>query len=162
MIPMCDETTGAHLGWAIGSVDCDGTKELEYFDVDGVSEGATLPAGWKPCIQGETGPAWTPTHADVAYSATVDIDFLDDEYITIDDVSGNLTFTGSNYTAARTIKVRLVESGAVARTVTLPTNWKTPGTADPYTLGASKTAILVLDSFTNADTGVVARWEVQS
>lgn len=159
MIPMCN-VSGVIQGWAIAVGDCDGTVTLGYYDEDGAFVDDELPAGWKPCIQGEPGPEWSPTHTDVAYAATVNIDFAAAEYISIDDVTGNLTFTGSNYAAPRHIRVRVVESGGSSRALTFPT-WTFVGTK-PTAIAANKTGLLELISYGSSAASVVARWTVQT
>lgn len=162
MTPMCSSITGSQVGWTVGTVDCDGsTVSIEYFNTSGVSQGTTLPANWQPCIQGEIGPAWSPTLDIIPYAATVNIDFDDAEYISINDVSGNLTLTGSNYNAPRELVVRLVESGGASRTLTFPASWKFLGAAAPASLAANKTGILRLIGFDSNATGVMAIWTVQ-
>lgn len=159
MIPMCNTTTGVFEGWAISSVDCDGTIALEYFDEDGLTQGTTLPATWKPCVQGETGPEWTPSHATETYAAIVDVDFSQEEFLTI-PVSGDLELTGSNYAAAAQIHIRLTESGSASRSLTFPAGWVFVGSAAPSTLAADATAQLTLTAYGATETDVIARWEV--
>lgn len=158
MTPMCDVDTGEQLGWAIAVAACDGDVTLEYFDVDGVSEGGSLPADWKPCIQGVPGAEASFTHTDLAYSGTVDISFTDADYYSIDDVSGNLTLTGSDYGSAREVAIRLVETGGSSRTFTPPSGWKWVGST-PTFIGANETVLIRAISFTAAGSGVVASWE---
>lgn len=56
MTPMCG-VNGQLVGWAGGSVDCDGTViTIEYFNTSGVSQGTALPAQWQPCR-----PSYTST-----------------------------------------------------------------------------------------------------
>lgn len=161
MTPMCDDTTFAQVGWAVAVADCAGNVILTYYDTSGVSEGSALPADWRPCVQGEPGPEWTPTHTDVPYAASVNIDFAGPEYISIDDVTGNLTFTGSNYTSARHVRIRVVETGASSRTLTFPGTWVFVG-PKPVTIAANKTGLLDLISFGGSSSSVVANWEVQT
>lgn len=160
MVPMCN-SSGVQQGWAIAVATCDGVVSLEYFDVDGASEGVSLPAGWIPCIQGEPGPEWSPVHTDIPYAASVNVDFQSSEYLSIDDVTGNLEFTGSNYTAAREITIRVVETGGASRVLTFVSAWEFVG-AKPTTIGANKTALLILRCFGNTAASVVADWEVEA
>lgn len=155
---MCD-ADGVFVGWALIVATCDGDTTLSYIDEDGGSPSATLPAGWKPCVQGEEGPEWAPSLNEEPYSATVDIDFAAEELVDIDDVSGNITLTGSNYAVAREIKVRLVETGASSRTITLPTGWKKLSDG-ALTLGSLKTGVLILTSWGTTEADVTVFWEV--
>lgn len=153
---MCN-ASGVMVGWAIGTADCDGVISLEYFDEDGLTQGTSLPVGWKPCVQGETGPAWAPSHAAIPYAASVDIDFATDEFKTV-TVSGDITFTGSNMAAPAEIVVRLVESGSASRALTFPA-W-TWVTIEPTTLAADSVGLLRLIAFGATAADVVASYEV--
>lgn len=161
MTPMCDETTGAQVGWAIAVATCDGEVTLTYYDVDGVVEGTTLPTDWKSCLQGLQGPEWSPTHTTTNYAASIDIDFAGAEFVSIPNITGNLTVTASNYAAAKQIIGRFVETGGSSRTLTWPANWVWVGSAAPASIGANKTAKLTLVSFGITASAVLARWEVQ-
>jgi hypothetical protein len=156
---MCSTTTGAFLGWAIGTADCDGVIALEYFDEDGVTAGTTLPAGWKPCVQGEDGPSWTPVHSTLAYAASIDIDFAGSEYNTI-TLTGGLGLTGSNYAAATEIVVHIVGDGS-SNALSFPAAWVFVSTK-PTTIAANKVGILRLICFGATAADVVASWEVQA
>lgn len=159
MTPMCDSTTLEHVGWAVGITDCDGVIVIEYFDVDGVSEGATLPTDWQPCVQGEAGPAWEPTQSALSYTTPTDIDFGDDEWFRVIDIGGNLTLSGSNYQSAVELTILIREAGGAPRTLTFPTDWVWL-TTKPTTIAANKDAILKLNSFGTAATDVYARYWV--
>lgn len=117
---MCD-VDGVHVGWAVAVATCDGTITLEYFDEDGVSEGGTLPAGWKPCVQGVTGPPWEPGFEELVWDSAVDLDFSADYYktLTVDDTT---EFTTSNLAPGVEVVLRLV-GGASPATLTFPTDW---------------------------------------
>lgn len=53
MTPMCNVNTNQMVGWALSTVSCDGsTITLTYLDVNGVSQGSSLPADWHPCRPG--------------------------------------------------------------------------------------------------------------
>lgn len=160
MTPMCDTTTGELVGWAIGSTDCDGsTISLEYFDEDGVTAGTTLPAGWKPCVQGLDGPVWTPAYSALTYAAIVNIDFAGAEFQEI-ALTGNLELTGSNYVSPSQIKV-ILRADASTRTLTFPAGWVFVGTA-PANIAADKTGVLTLISTGVVEADVVASWEVEA
>lgn len=157
---MCLTTTGAHAGWAIGVADCAGDVTLEYFDEDGVSQGATLPANWKPCVQGVDGPEWAPDFDTLTYAAILNVDFDTSGYITT-SINGPLTLTGSNYAPGREKAMRIVETGGASRSLAFPAAWVFVGSAAPTTLLANRTGLLRLISYTSAADGVVAQWEVQ-
>jgi hypothetical protein len=159
MIPMCN-SSGVQQGWAIATAECDGDVTLEYYNTSGVLQGGTLPSGWQPCVQGVPGPAWAPSHTDIAYAASVDIDLSDTAFISIDNISGNLTLTGSGYTAGVTVKVRLVESGGSSRTISFPAAWHFVG-PEPTNIGANKTALLELSCFGPAATDTLASYLVE-
>lgn len=160
MIPMCN-SSGVQQGWAIATAQCDGDVTLEYFDTAGASEGGTLPAGWQPCVQGVPGPAWAPSHTDIPYAATVNIDLSDTAFMSIDDVTGNLTLTGSGYTAGVTVDLRVVESGGSSRTISFPAAWKFVG-PKPTNIAGNKTALLQLKVFGTTASTTVANWEVEA
>lgn len=53
MTPMCSADTGKTVGWAIASVDCDGTAvSIRYYNVNGGLVGTTKPAAWEYCRPG--------------------------------------------------------------------------------------------------------------
>lgn len=159
MTPMCDTTTGLLVGFAVGSADCAGTVELEYFDFDGVSEGLTLPVGWKPCVQGVPGPDWSPAYELLVYAATVDIDFAASEFQEL-ELTGGVVLTGSNYSAPREITV-IVRGDSAVRSIGFPTGWVFTGT-EPTTVGIGKTGVLKLISVGTAEADVIASWQVQA
>lgn len=157
MTPMCD-SSGVMVGWAIGTADCADTVELEYFDVDGASEGGSLPSGWKPCVQGVPGPGWAPTIETLTYSSTQVIDFLGADFQIV-TLAGDIEFSGANYNSPDEVSV-IVKNGATPRTVDFPVGWVFV-TSKPTTIDSDKTALLHLISTTTAATGVIAEWEVE-
>lgn len=74
-------------------------------------------------------------------------------------LTGDVTFTTTGLTAGATMRV-VISADASTRAFTFPA-WKWIGAAAPANIAASKTGILTLTSTTTADTGVVARWEVE-
>lgn len=64
MTPMCSNVTGDLVGWAGGTVTCDGVVSVEYFNTSGVSQGSTLPGNWEPC---------RPTYASTTVTAIVEL-----------------------------------------------------------------------------------------
>lgn len=160
MQPMCDDTL-AFVGWATGVADCDGTVTIEYFDVDGASEGGTLPTDWVPCVQGEEGPTWTPTHDTLTFATPTDIDFSDAQFMTL-SINGNLTLTGSGYAAGREVWLKITETGGSIRTVAKPSGWVTVGGSFPSSLAANKTLLVHLIAFGATEASVIAHTWVQS
>lgn len=159
MTPMCN-ASNVQVGWATAVADCDGDVEIEYWNTSGVSQGASLPAGWKPCIQGEVGPEWAPAYDNITYAASVNIDFAAEEYVEI-DLTGPLTLTGSNYNVPKTIYVLLKEVGSASRVLAFPSDWKFLGSVAPTTLASNKRGVLTLHCWGTAATDVTAVWEVQ-
>jgi hypothetical protein len=161
MQAMCDDVTFDQEGWAIGVADCDGVVTLEYFDVDGVSLGGTLPAGWRTCVQGVPGPTWSPTQETLTFATPTNIDFSNAAWYKTLSINGNLTLTASNYAVATELNIRIVETGASSRTLTFPATWVWVTTM-PTALAANKTALLNLISYGTTEANVVARWWVQA
>lgn len=160
MQPMCLTTTGAFAGWAIGVGDCDGDVTLEYFDEDGVSQGGSLPANWKPCVQGEDGPVWTPGQSALTFASPTSIDFSGDWYRTL-NVNGNLTFAGASYQTGTEITVLVTETGGSSRTIAYPAGWVWL-TTKPTSIAANKKILYSFISFGTAEANVIARAWVQS
>lgn len=156
---MCDDTM-VFVGWATAVADCDGDITTEYFDVDGVSEGATLPTDWRPCIQGEEGAAWTPTHVGLTFTSPTDIDFSDGQFMSL-NVNGNLTLTGSGYAAGREVWLAVTETGGSARTITVPSGWVFV-TSKPTSIAANKKILYHLIAYGATEASVVAAAQVQS
>lgn len=160
MYPMCDDTM-VFVGWATAVADCDGDITTEYFDVDGVSEGATLPTDWRPCIQGEEGATWSPTHVTVTFTSPTDIDFSDGQFMSL-SINGNLTLTGSGYAAGREVWLKITETGGSARTIAKPAGWVNLGGTFPTSLAANKTLLIHLIAYGATEASVVTHTWVQS
>ncbi len=101
---------------------------------------------------------YTPTT--LATTGTVNIDFSGANLRTQGDLTGNITYTASNYAAGRNVTIR-VKNGGTQRTLTFPTNWVFLGTK-PANIAASKTGVLSLTSFGTVEADVVAAWAVQA
>jgi len=99
---------------------------------------------------GNAGPAFSTAGSD-----TVALDFAGDSIVTR-SAAGNVTFTGTNYTAGRSATVRIVADGT-DRDLTFPSNWKWVS-LKPTSLTASETGILTVTCFGSADTDAVAAW----
>lgn len=70
--------------------------------------------------------------------------------------SGNITFTGSSYTAGNSATVRVV-AGASERTLTFPSSWVWVS-VKPTALAANETGILTITCFGSTESDVVAAW----
>jgi len=113
-----------------------------------------------------TAPAFTSTGAVSARtfsgsvaSTTTALDFATETFKTI-SIAAATTFTASNYSAGRTVTVR-VTSDATLRALTFPTGWVFVGTK-PTSIAASKTGILTITSFGTTEANCVAAWAVQA
>jgi hypothetical protein len=91
----------------------------------------------------------------VATSNAIGINFSQDRIITR-SASGNVSFTGSNYTAGKSATVRIVAGGA-NRNLTFPSTWKFVS-FKPQNLQAGSTGILTVTSFGTSESEVVAAW----
>lgn len=92
---------------------------------------------------------------DTAASNTVNLDFSSDRLVKR-AANGNITFTGSSYTAGKSVTVRVVCDGT-ARNVSFPADWKFVS-IKPTQLAANKTAVLATTCFGAAASDVVAAW----
>lgn len=160
MQPMCN-SSGVFSGWATGVIDCDATETFEYWDEDFVSQGTTLPAGWKPCVQGVTGASWTPVHYVATFASPTDIDFSDGQFATL-DINGNLTLAGSGYAAGREVWLKIKETGGAVRTIAKPSGWLVVGGSFPTSLAANKTLLVHLIAYGATEASVVVHSWVQS
>lgn len=106
-----------------------------------------------PRIQNTLGSA-------LATTGTVDIDFSTNEVVTMAAMTGNVTFTGSNYAAGRSKTIRII-GGASAFTFAFPSGWKFVGAAAPASLGIGKYAILTLFSVSTTEAEVIAAYAAQ-
>ena len=90
----------------------------------------------------------------IAYAATVDVDFDDNEVMILGDLTGNITFTGSNYALGKHRTFHMESDGSV-RTFTFPAGWVFYGTKPTETV-ASKKSILSLSCIGSAEADVRA------
>jgi hypothetical protein len=95
----------------------------------------------------------------VSAMASTNVDFTLGNYQTI-SVTTNIAFTGSGYSAGRSVSVKLLADG-VNRNLGFPAGWKFIGAAAPTSITANKTAILSLTAFGNDATNVVAGYAVE-
>lgn len=96
---------------------------------------------------------------DVAYAASIELDFADESTRVIGTLSGNLTLTTANLQAGRSMTV-IITCDGTGRNLTLP-SWIPQGGALPTSIAASKTGTLILDSDGSTNAAVRARWHVQ-
>lgn len=90
-----------------------------------------------------------------AGSNTITLNFdLDRLYTRAAD--GNVTFAGANYTAAKSVTVRVTADGT-ARDLSFPADWKFVS-IKPTSLAANKTGVLATTCFGTAASDVVAAW----
>jgi hypothetical protein len=155
MTPMCDVDTGEMVGWAIGSSDCENVISIGYYDTDGVFVDDALPTGWKPCVQGVTGPAWSPGMDILTSSETITIDF-GGAYYQVLVLEDDAEFTGINYTSPGSVTVLIVDGGS-GQTITFNSDW-TWVSAVPEVLTFGESAILHLISTDGTAEGVFAEW----
>jgi hypothetical protein len=92
-------------------------------------------------------------------SGTQDLDFTSQGYLT-HLITGNITYTASNYSAGKSLTVRITSDGT-ARNLTFPTNWTFIG-AKPTSIAAGKIAILSITSFGTTEANTVAAYAVQT
>lgn len=99
------------------------------------------------------------THDTLASGSSIQIDFSLNQLRSISTLAHDATFTAANLAAGRRQTLRIVCDGT-GRNLTWPGSWVWLGTA-PTAIAASKTGLLTLIAFSSADSGVVAKWEVQ-
>jgi hypothetical protein len=89
-------------------------------------------------------------------SNTIACNFSRDRILTR-TASGNITFTGTAYTAGKTVTVRVVTPNSTARTLTFPDGWRWVSFM-PTSLAGNRTGILSAMAFGTAADQVVAAW----
>ena len=94
-------------------------------------------------------------------TGTIDLDFSTNELVTMAAMTGNVTFTASNYGIGRTKTIRII-GGASAYTFTFPATWKFLGAAAPASLAIGKYAVLTLTSISTTEAEVVAAYSAQT
>lgn len=95
---------------------------------------------------------------ETAGSNTIDLNFSDDRMVTR-LLDGNATFTGSNYTQAKSITVR-IQCDGTERDLAFPADWKFVS-YKPSAISAGKTAILTASCFGSSASEVVAAWATE-
>jgi uncharacterized delta-60 repeat protein len=117
-------------------------------------------------FQAYNGTSWellervTTPPTELATTGTVDVDFSGATLSKQGNLTGDVTYTGSNYLPGSTVTIRVV-NGSTERIVTFPTDWVFVGEV-PTTLGANKTAVLTVTSFGTTESDCVAAWAAQA
>lgn len=93
-------------------------------------------------------------------TGTIDLDLTSNELQLMPAMTGNVTFTGSNYVAGGTKTIRII-GGASAYTLAFPAGWKFVNEA-PTDVGIGKYAVLTLTSTTALEAGVIAAFAVEA
>ena len=92
-------------------------------------------------------------------SGTQNLDFTSEGYLT-HAITGNITYTASNYSAGRSLSVRIT-CDATQRNLTFPASWVFVG-SKPTAIAASKVAVLSITSFGSTEANTVAAYAVQT
>lgn len=123
--------------------------------------GAQGPQG-DPGIQGPQGPAGSDSHSDLAYAASVELDFNHADNFHTVELAGNITFTSANLASMREKIVRIIADGT-DRVVTMPAAWHPIGdridsATNTFTVQANTHAMMSAKAFgvTDADVEVAA------
>jgi hypothetical protein len=108
-----------------------------------------------------TAPA-TPTNVQysVAAMSGVDFDFDSTNAIQTLSISGNTTFTGSNYAAGKSITLFITTDGSL-RTLAFPAGWIFEG-AKPTDQAASKVGVLTLLCTSTSEASVRCAYAVEA
>lgn len=103
-----------------------------------------------------------PTTSNLSWTGTsIAISFLPPVYKSI-NLSGNTTFTFSNLNYGRNVNVKIARQTGALVTMAFPAGitWLGSG-AQPPSLATSKTGLLNLISYSNANNGIIAQWIAQ-
>jgi hypothetical protein len=92
-------------------------------------------------------------------SGTQNLDFTSEGYLT-HAITGNITYTASNYSAGRSLSIRITCDGT-QRNLTFPAGWVFVG-SKPTAIAASKVAVLSITSFGSTEANTVAAYAVQT
>ena len=110
-------------------------------------------------------PVWTPPATptniqyDVAVMSGVDFDFDSTDAVQTISISGNTTFTGSNYAAGKSITLFITTDGS-DRDLAFPAGWKFQGTK-PTAQAASKVGTLTLLCSSTTEASVRCAYAVE-
>ena len=138
--------------------------------------GSTVPIGGETgfvrynadisAFQAHNGASWellervTTPPTSLESAGTVDIDFTGSTLRTQGDLTGDITYAGSNYLTGSSVTVK-VKNGSSSRNLTFPAGWVFVG-GKPADISANKTGILTITSFGTTESDCVAAWAVQS
>lgn len=92
----------------------------------------------------------------LATTGTVNLDFSSHPYRTQGALTGNITYTASNYAVGRSVTIRVL-NGSTTRTLTFPSTWVFVG-GKPTSILASKVGVLTVTSFGTTEAMCVAAW----
>lgn len=104
-----------------------------------------------------TAPNYDIDVIDSTSPGTFNLDFSSGEGLVNMSINETTTFTGSNYKAGSIKTVRIVNQNVSDITLNFPAGWTFVGLT-PTEITGSKTAILTMTSFTNAESGCVAAY----
>jgi hypothetical protein len=96
---------------------------------------------------------------ETAESNAVELNFSEDRIVTR-TATGAVSVTGVNYTAGKSITLRIVP-GSSSRSLSFPAAWNFVS-FKPTTIAADKTGVLAVTAFGNVESDAVAAWAVQS
>jgi hypothetical protein len=139
-----------------------GTKVLAYDTLANLSDtNIPSPSDGQALIYNSSTSKWEPGSAapsgvNTISSDNINIDFSDNVPLETRTVTGDVTFTASNYTAGAKKTVYL-EGDTVQRSLTFPAAWNFI-TDKPTAIGASKKNVLDLNSFGTSESTTVAIW----
>lgn len=133
--------------------------DLGGVDTAGVEDGQAL-------VYSASTSEWVPGSAapsgiNIQSSNSVAIDFSDNVPFEKRVVSGDIVFTGSNYSEGITKQI-LLEGDSVKRNLTFPAEWNFVNNDKPVSIGANKDNLLSLYSFGTSESNVIATWEGES
>jgi hypothetical protein len=92
-------------------------------------------------------------------SNAVALDFTTNQIVTR-AATGTVTFVVSNYTAGRSVTVRII-TATTPRVLTFPSGWRFVS-AKPATIAENKVGLLTVTSFGTTEADCVASWAVES
>jgi autotransporter-associated beta strand protein len=142
----------ASIGGVTGAFTATGTGNVVFSAAPTFTGNVTLATASATNIQLSVGT--------LATTGTVNLDFSTEGFETQAALTGNITYTASNYAAGKSVTVRVI-NGTTQRTLTFPTNWVFVGTK-PANIAASKTGVLTVTSFGTTEANCVAAWAVQA
>jgi len=142
--------------------------DLRRGDSSGNPERLAIGSSGKVLQSNGTTESWeTPTHPnptniqyDVAAMSGVDFDFDSTDAVQTLSITGNTTFTGSNYAAGKSITLFITTDGTL-RTLAFPSGWIFQGTK-PTDQAASKVGTLTLLCASTSEASVRCAYAVEA